>query len=122
MLIPTVYVDDHGHSYFGESDLVQTGNPERRVQAANQDVRYWQMRRLEQGYYNDFETPEAAQFIAVQSGQIALTVSNGETRHFARGDMFLLKDQHGQGHMTRTAGFRPCVMLVITLPGEGDFK
>lgn len=122
MLIPTIYVDHQGHSYFGESDLVQTGDPERRIQAKNQDVRYWQMRRLEEGYYNDFRTVEAAQFVAVMSGQVALTVSSGETRHFARGDMFLLKDQSGQGHGTRTVGFRPCEMLVITLPGTGDFK
>ena len=38
MIIPNIHVDDHGHSYFGESDLVQSGDPTRRVSARNQDV------------------------------------------------------------------------------------
>ena len=122
MKIPTIFVDEHGHSYFDESDLVQTGDPERRISAKNQDVLFWQMRQIEPGYVNDFRTTEAAQFVAVKSGQVSLTVSSGETRHFARGDMFLLKDQKGQGHITRAEGFESCIMLVISLPGSGDFN
>jgi uncharacterized cupin superfamily protein len=122
MIIPNIHVDDHGHSYYGESDLAQTGDPTRRISAKSQDVQYWQMRRIEPGFYSDFKSNEVAQFVAVQSGQVALTVSNGETRHFSRGDMFMLKDRQGQGHTTRTVGHEPCVMLVITLPGDGDFK
>jgi quercetin dioxygenase-like cupin family protein len=121
MIIPNIHVDEHNHSYFGESELVQNGNPERRIGAKNQNVEYWQMRRLEPGYFNDFKSNESAQFVGVISGQVALTVSNGETRQFARGDMFMLKDRQGQGHATRAVGHEPCVMLVITLPGEGDF-
>ena len=122
MKIPKIYVDEHGHSYFGQAELVQHGDPQRRVQAANQDVRYWQMRQIKPGHFIDFRPNIVPQFVAVLSGKLALTVSNGETRHFTRGDMVLLQDMTGQGHVTRTLGHEPCTTLVITLQGEGEFK
>jgi uncharacterized cupin superfamily protein len=121
MKIPNIHVDEHGHSYFGEAELKQTGDPARRVQAANQPVLYWQIREIKPGHFIDFRRNEAPQFVAVLSGQLVLTVSNGDTRYFTRGDMVLLQDTKGQGHITRTQGHDPCRMLVITLPGNGDF-
>jgi quercetin dioxygenase-like cupin family protein len=122
MKIPRIYVDEYGHSYFDEAELVQTGDPKRRVQAKNQDVEYWQMREIKPGHFIGFKPNEVPQFVAVLSGRMCLTVSNGETRHFARGDMLMLQDVTGQGHSLRTLGHEPCRTLVITLPGKGDFK
>lgn len=122
MKIPRIYVDDYGHSYFGEAELPQSGDPKRRIQAANQELLYWQIREIKPGHFIDFKPNVMPQFIAVLNGQMALTVSNGETRYFTRGDMLLLQDMTGQGHTTRTEGHEPCRTLVITLPGNGDFK
>ncbi len=121
MKIPNIYVDEHGHSYFGEAELKQTGDPARRVQASNQPISYWQIREIKPGHFIDFKPNAEPQFVAVLSGVIALTVSNGDTRYFSRGDMVLLQDVTGQGHTTRTQGHEPCRMLVITMPGDGSF-
>jgi quercetin dioxygenase-like cupin family protein len=118
----TIAVDAHGHSFFTETELVQTGNPQRRIQAKNQDVSSWQMALAQPGHAQDFARPEGPQVIAVLSGNVALGVSNGESRTFARGDMVLLKDTTGQGHRLRVTGHEPCGMLLINLPGNGDFK
>lgn len=122
MKIPNIYVDEHGHSYFGDAEWAQQGDPTRRVQAANQPLLYWQIREIKPGHFIDFKRNLAPQFVAVLSGTMALTVSNGETRYFSRGDMVLLQDMTGQGHSTRTQGHEPCRTLVITLPGKGDLK
>ena len=46
-----------------------------------------------------------------------VTVSNGEERQLARGDMMLAQDFTGQGHMTRFLGQEACNYLLITMPG-----
>jgi quercetin dioxygenase-like cupin family protein len=120
MKIPNIYVDEYGHSYFGHAELPQRGDPTRRIQAASQQVLYWQIREIKPGHFIDFKPNPAPQFVAVLSGTLVLTVSNGETRYFTRGDMVLLQDVTGQGHITRTQGHEPCRSLVITLPGKGD--
>ncbi len=121
MKITNIYVDDHGHSYFGVVDLPQTGN-ERRISAKPQDVKYWQMSRTQPGHYVDFQRVPDPRFVSVLSGRMELTVSNGEKRYFSRGDMFMLQDVTGQGHCTRTIGYEPCETLIIAMPGNGEFK
>lgn len=121
MIITNVFTDEHGHSYFGEVDLPQTGN-QRRISAKPQDVAYWQVSRTQPGHYVDFQRVPDPMFVAMVAGRIEITVSNGERRYFSRGDMFLLQDTTGQGHCTRTLGFEPCERLLIAMPGKGEFK
>ena len=121
MLFTTIYVDDHGNSYFGEVDMPQTGN-ERRASAKAQDVEYWRVSKTLPGHYVDFKTVESAQMVSVMSGHMELTVSNGEKRYLATGDMIVLKDTKGQGHCTRVIGFDPCESLIIGMPNSGEFK
>ncbi len=117
----SIYVDENGHSYFGEVDLPQTGN-ERRVSAKSQDVEYWRVSKTLPGHYVDFKTVDDPQIISVMSGSMELTVSNGEKRYLSRGDMIVLKDTSGQGHCTRTVGHEPCQSLIIGMPADGEFK
>ncbi len=121
MKITSIYVDEHGHSYFGEADLPQTGN-DRRISAKPQDVEYWRMSRTQPGHFKDFTRSPDPTFVAVLSGRTELTVSNGERRFFSRGDMFMLLDTTGQGHCTRTVGYEPCETLLIAMPGDGAFR
>ncbi|MEE8307852.1 MAG: cupin domain-containing protein [Gammaproteobacteria bacterium] len=121
MKITNIHVDDHGHSYFGEVDLPQSGN-ERRISAKPQEVKYWQMSRTLPGHYVDFTQVADPMFVSVLSGRMELTVSNGEKRYFSRGDMFMLQDTAGQGHCTRTLGYEACETLLIAMPGNGEFK
>lgn len=122
MKIPRIYADEMGHSYFDDTELKQTGDPRRRIQAATQDVEYWQIRQIKPGHVIDFKRAEAPQFVSVLAGNMALTVSNGETRFFSRGDMFVLQDVKGQGHLTKIVGHDTCTTLILTLKGNGDFK
>jgi gentisate 1,2-dioxygenase len=119
--IPNIFTAERGHSYFGEAELNQDG-PNRRIQARYQDVLYWQMGLIKPGHFIDFTPSGTAQMVAIMSGRISMTVSNGEVRHFSRGDMVLLQDLEGRGHTTRVLGHEPCTMLRIAMPGKGEFK
>ncbi len=126
MLLPHIYTDATGHSVLDEIELkmtgpggaaVQDGVYFQRIQAAQQDVSYWNIGQALPGHFVDFKPMGASTFIAVLSGQMHMTVSNGEERQLARGDMMLAQDSDGQGHMTRFLGQEACTYLMITMPG-----
>lgn len=121
MKFVNIYTDEHGHSCFGEVDLPQYGTAQR-ISSKNQNVLYWQMSVSQPGHFIDFKPSTDLKFLAVFSGQMNITVSNGEVRHFARGDMVTTWDVTGQGHMTHFVGDEPCKVLHIAIPDKGEFK
>jgi len=120
MKFTNIDVDEQGHSIFKEVDLPQYGIP-RRISSKNQKVLYWKMGFAKPGYKADFATVLDLIFMAVFTGQINFTVSNGETRQFVRGDMLTLWDTRGQGHKIEVVGEEPCHFLHIALPDKGEF-
>jgi hypothetical protein len=114
-------VDEHGHSFFRDTDLPQTGTTQR-ISSKNQDVLYWKMSLSKPGHFVDFKPAADLMFVSIFSGQMDITVSNGETRSFVRGDMFTTWDVTGQGHMTKVVGLEPCHVLHIALKDKGEFK
>jgi hypothetical protein len=120
MKFVNVDVDAQGHSYFTELELPQTGTPHR-ISSKNQDVLYWLMTLSQPGHFADFKPVPDYRILAVFSGQMDVTVSNGETRHFVRGDMLTLWDTSGQGHMIRVVGIEPCHVLHIAVADKGTF-
>jgi hypothetical protein len=116
MIVPNIYTDDRGHSYFGQLELPLAGPP-RRIELKPQPVTSWQMAIHQPGHFVDFAPVPEATYLCVMSGQMDITVSNGDTRHFARGEMIYLQDLKGQGHITRVSSIDPCVALMIAMPG-----
>lgn len=114
-------MDEHGHSFFRDTDLPQTGTPQR-ISSKNQDVLYWQMTVSQPGHFVDFKPTSDLKFVSVFSGQMDITVSNGERRSFVRGDMLTMWDTKGQGHMTNFVGLEPCQVLHVALKDKGEFK
>jgi hypothetical protein len=121
MKFTCVDVDEHGHSFFRDTDLPQSGSAQR-ISSKNQKVRYWKMTLSQPGHAVDFTVAPALTFVAVFSGQMNITVSNGETRQFARGDMLTLFDTRGQGHILKVVGEEPCHALHIALADRGEFS
>ena len=124
MLLPHIYTDANGHSVLDEIELKMAGaaSPQdstyfQRISAARQDVNYWQIGHALPGHFIDFTPTGASTFIAVFSGKMHITASNGEERQLARGDMMLAQDLTGQGHMTRFGGYEACDYLLINMPG-----
>ena len=41
------------------------------------------------------------------AGVVSITASDGETRHIGAGEVVLVEDTTGKGHITRSSGDRP---------------
>jgi quercetin dioxygenase-like cupin family protein len=62
-----------------------------------------------------WHTAPRRQYVVVLSGQMEVEVAGGETRRFGPGDLLLTEDLSGKGHITRTVGDQPRVLLNIPL-------
>lgn len=120
MFFPCVSADDHGHSYISEVGLAESGNAQR-MGTTRQSVKYWRAARYLPGHYLEFKAVEDIQFVAVVSGRMELTMSNGDRHYLSRGDMILFRDTVGQGHCTRVLGEDFCEVLIIAMHDLGDF-
>lgn len=117
MMLPHIFADSTGHSQLGEIELAQTARQNFGASAALQDVSYWQMSVSEPGDFIDFQTTDMNKVIAVLSGQVDITVSNGDVIRLARGDMLFQTDVSGQGHQMNFVGLEPCMTLQMAMPG-----
>ena len=112
MKLPSINVDENGHSYFGEVESAEKDGRER-----NMDIASWQVWQTQPGHFADFKPMDAPTCIAMMSGKIEITVSSGEKRWFSRGDTIVLQDTTGKGHALRTVGAEPCTAMLITMKG-----
>ena len=68
------------------------------------------------GWYGDWHPAPQRQFMFHLTGQIESRVSDGEVRNFVPGDILLLEDTTGKGHISRVIGSTKVINAVVTLP------
>jgi uncharacterized cupin superfamily protein len=112
MWLPHLYTDSSGQSVLDEVELKMAGPGG----GAPQDVSHWAIGQALPGHFVDFSPTPETTLVAVFSGQMHVTASNGEERQLTRGDMLLMQDAGGQGHMTRFIGQEACNYLLIAMP------
>ena len=69
--------------------------------------------RMDEGYVNDWHPAPRRQFVIVTTGELEITVSDGESRRFGPGSVFLADDTTGEGHQTRAIGAGGCVVVWV---------
>lgn len=115
-----VYTDDYGDSHFKDFELefesVNFAPPAPPVDLStftptSQLVFF----KIPAGWYGDWHPAPKRQFFCCLSGQAELTTSDGETRIFRSGDVFLLEDIKGKGHRTKVIGEEAFVAAVVQL-------
>ena len=67
------------------------------------------------GWYGDWHPAPQRQFIFHLAGQIESRVSDGETRTFVPGDILLMEDTTGKGHVSRVVGSAEVLDAVVKL-------
>ncbi|WP_162958301.1 hypothetical protein [Nocardia yunnanensis] len=65
-------------------------------------------------------TAPARQWVVMLRGSVEVTVTSGEKRVFAPGDLLLAADVDGLGHRTATLGDPPFEALYIAAPEEAS--
>ncbi len=71
---------------------------------------------LPPGWYGDRHPAPRRQYWVQIAGQIDVEVSDGEIRHFNPGDVGLLEDVTGKGHVTRVIGQDEVRGMFVQLP------
>ena len=64
----------------------------------------------------DWHVAPRRQFAINLTGELRVETSDGDTRRIGPGDLVLLEDTHGRGHVTRLLGPVTCVFLHV----DGD--
>ncbi len=67
------------------------------------------------GWFGDWHPTPTRQYIIMISGELEAEVSDGEIRRFKKGDMVLLEDTSGKGHVTRVVSKERAFCIAITL-------
>lgn len=81
--------------------------------ATGRPVTELQFARVEAGYASDWHPAPRRQFVLVLSGEMEVTVADGESRSFGPGSVFLVEDTAGAGHQTRAVGAGECVFVTV---------
>lgn len=69
-------------------------------------------------HHHDWHTAPQRQFIVLLDGEIEITVSSGESRTFGGGEILLVEDTTGKGHLTKHIRSELRHSLFITLPED----
>jgi hypothetical protein len=69
--------------------------------------------RMDAGYDRDLHPAPRRQLVFVSAGELEVTVSDGESRRFGPGSMFLAEDTTGKGHQTWAVGSDGCSVVWV---------
>jgi hypothetical protein len=115
-----LYSDQNGDSHFKDDELpygsVNFAPPAPPVELtkyipASQLVFF----RLSSGWFGDWHPAPKRQFFCCLSGEFELTASDGETRRYSAGQVFLLEDTFGKGHKSTVTSKEDFTAAVIQL-------
>jgi hypothetical protein len=115
-----IAVDEKGCSYFDKSDVTMElkdfAPPAAPLQAsAFQPASQWGLLRLPVGWDGSWHPTPVQQLIICLAGQFEITVGDGRSRCFGPGEMVLLEDTEGRGHVTKVVGSEEVECLSVQL-------
>ena len=122
MKITTFYATESGESRFGEVtidlDLERIDDFGHHIFcSAPYESPAVQLVQLPADLDQDFHNAPARQLVVVLSGRVEVETTDGESRQWRAGDIFMPADVSGRGHRTRTLD-GPALVLFAPLPDD----
>ena len=113
-----IYIDDDGNSHFSDEEIPMTlasyAMPEPKVGLSpTYEASSLTIFSAPPGLFADWHTAIRKQFLFHLSGISEITVSDGEVRRFVRGDIVLVEDTTGRGHIARVIGDEDVVIAAV---------
>jgi len=68
------------------------------------------------GWIGELHPAPTRQFLALMSGAVEMETTDGTARRLGPGDIVLLEDTSGRGHVTRNVGEGYAIFLVVPVP------
>jgi len=72
-------------------------------------------RHASPGAVNEWHRAPRRQYVINLAGQSEIEIGDGTKRRFGPGDIFLVDDTTGQGHISRAVGSQPRVYVTIPI-------
>ena len=118
--IVSIYADNDGESHFGHSkitfDLVDYAPPAPPISVSDvQATEGVVFISSPVGWYGYWHPAPRRQIMFCLTGELEVTVSDGETRRFGPGSPILVVDTSGKGHISRVVGSERCFMAAMPL-------
>jgi quercetin dioxygenase-like cupin family protein len=119
----TIYIDSQNVSHFREDhsafEKVNFAPPAPPVGLTEFiDVSKMVFFQLPSGWFGDWHPAPKRQFFCCLKGKLEITSGDGEIRKFNPGDVFLLEDIRGRGHVTRVIGEGEFLAAVVQLAAK----
>ena len=116
-----IYSDAHGESHFDrvtvEQSLVQAAPPAAPFYVSKDgSASKYRFYTFEPGWIGELHPAPTRQFLALMSGRVEMETTDGKARRLGPGDLVLLEDTSGKGHVTRNIGEGYAIFLVIPVP------
>lgn len=73
---------------------------------------------FEPGWIGEPLPAPTRQFLALLSGAVEMETTDGTVQRLGPGDLVLLEDTSGKGHVTRNVGDGYAMFLVVPVPAE----
>jgi hypothetical protein len=102
MRIHNLYVDSAGESHFRDIEVTWVEDSLGGRMSERQPATGIIFRRTEGDYDLDWHTAPRRQYVINLDAGFELTASDGETRVIGAGEVLLVEDTTGKGHLTRS--------------------
>lgn len=115
-----IYSDSNGQSHFGEEEvafqLVDYAPPAPPISVSEalgaEGVSFISS---PSGWFGNWHPVPRRQYIFMLDGELEVEVTNGEMRKFVPGDVMLVEDTKGKGHISRVVGEKRAYLAVVPL-------
>ena len=115
MKVTRIYADEQGESHFEDIDIPLTDHGDIGRMSEQLGATGIIFRTTDGDYNYDWHNAPQRQYIIMLDGSVETTVSDGETRTFTTGDVVLVEDVTGKGHISRSPDGRPRRSIFVTL-------
>lgn len=110
-----LFTKDDGKSAFADFEIeIQDAGQIGRL-SETYPVKGLIFRETSEDYDYDWHNAPARQFILMLDGAVDITTGEGETRRFGTGDILLVEDTTGQGHISRAVDGKMRKSVFVTL-------
>ncbi|CCJ37360.1 hypothetical protein BN140_2437 [Methanoculleus bourgensis MS2] len=116
-----IYTDSQGDSHFDvvtvEQSLARAAPPAAPFYVSeDRAASKYRFYTFEPGWIGELHPAPTRQFLALLSGEVEMETTDGTVRRFGPGDLVLLEDTSGRGHVTRNTSDGYSTFLVVPAP------
>ncbi|MDX2159337.1 MAG: hypothetical protein SFW09_22760 [Hyphomicrobiaceae bacterium] len=115
MKVHHLFADEDGESHFRDLAIDWTASSRDGTLSAPVAVKTLVFRSTPADYFNDWHNPPRKQFVINLDAAVEITASDGESRIIGPGEVLLLEDVTGKGHLGRAVDGRIRHSILVAL-------